>query len=318
MELRHLRYFVAVAEGENVSRAALRLHVSQPALSQQIRDLENELGFLLLERTAKSVRLTEAGRTFHSEARALLLRAENAVKSARAVAVGERGNLHIGYSATPTVRFLSTALRAFHAITPAVRVKLHDLSTEEMIAGVRNGALQIAFQFRPQRDLLRGLRFEEVMKEPLCFAVPRRHAFARLRSVRLEEVAREPLVAFSKREYPEYHDMLVDVFATIKSRPHIVEEHEDAANLVTAIDSGFGFAVIAQSIEMASERSLKLIPLRPALSLRLGAICPASEMTAAAERFLQCARAESKRSSRHLDDTTLSWPWHPRSRAHRR
>jgi len=96
MELRHLRYFVAVAEAENVSRAALKLHVSQPALSRQIRDLEEELGFALLERSAKSVRLTEAGTTFQGEACAVLQRVEEALKSARAVATGGRGELHIG------------------------------------------------------------------------------------------------------------------------------------------------------------------------------------------------------------------------------
>src|SRR6267142_362762 len=93
MELRHLRYFVAVAETENVSRAALKLHVSQPALSRQIRDLEDELGFLLLGRTGRSVRLTESGRTFLIEARAVLQRAEDAVKAARAVALGGRAEL---------------------------------------------------------------------------------------------------------------------------------------------------------------------------------------------------------------------------------
>src|SRR6266513_4917023 len=95
MELRHLRYFIGVAEEENVSRAALKLHVSQPALSRQIRDLEEELGFLLLERSAKAVRLTEAGRAFLTEARAVLQRAEDAVKAARAIATGGRGELHV-------------------------------------------------------------------------------------------------------------------------------------------------------------------------------------------------------------------------------
>jgi DNA-binding transcriptional LysR family regulator len=308
MELRHLRYFTAVAEGENVSRAALKLHVSQPALSQQIRNLEDELGFPLLARTGKSVRLTAAGQAFLAEARAILIRAENAVKSARAVAKGERGELHIGYSATPTVRFLSEALRAFHDELPAVRVKLHDFSTEEMLAGVRGGTLQIAFQFRPSPALLRGLRFEDVMLEPLCLAVPRRHAFARRQSIRLEKAAREPLVAFSKKDYPEYHAMLADVFATIDSRPNIVEEHEDAANLVTAIDSGFGFAVIAQSVGIASGGQLKVIPLQPAISLRLGAICPADELVPAAARFLRSAQLAAKRLSRR-DGPSLSWPW---------
>src|SRR2546425_8481628 len=101
MELRHLRYFIGVAEEENVSRAALKLHVSQPALSRQVRDLEEELGFLLLERGAKSVRLTEAGRTFLVEARAVLQRADEAVKAAQAIADGG-GELHVGYAPSIT------------------------------------------------------------------------------------------------------------------------------------------------------------------------------------------------------------------------
>ena len=104
MELRHLRYFVAVAEEENVSRAALKLHVSQPGLSRQIRDLEEELGFLLLKRSAKSVRLTEAGQTFLTEARAVLQRADEAVKAARAVATGGSRELHVGYAPSLTAR----------------------------------------------------------------------------------------------------------------------------------------------------------------------------------------------------------------------
>src|SRR5262252_6816760 len=134
MELRHLRYFVAVAELENVTRAAQKLHISQPALSQQIRDLEAELGFALLERSAKSVRLTEAGRTFVSEAKAVLERAEQAVKAAREVATSG-GELHVGYAPTLTARILPQTLRAFQTQFPKIRVRLHDSSTEEMLAG---------------------------------------------------------------------------------------------------------------------------------------------------------------------------------------
>src|SRR3989442_5915684 len=171
MELRHLRYFIAVAEEENVSRAALKLHVSQPALSRQIRDLENELGFLLLERSAKSVRLTEAGRAFLIEARAVLQRAEDAVKAARTIARGGAGELHVGYAPSLTARILPQTLRAFQAESATVRVKLHDLSTEEMLAGLREGKLQMAFVLRLTPAMLRGLRFEELFRDSICLAV---------------------------------------------------------------------------------------------------------------------------------------------------
>ena len=149
MELRHLRYFIGVAEEENVSRAALKMHVSQPALSRQIRDLEEELGFALLTRGAKSVRLTEAGRVFLAEARAVVQRAEEAVKTAKAAASPGKGELQIGYAPSLTARILPGALRAFHAEEPGVRVRLHDLSTEEMIAGLNQGFLQVAIVARP-------------------------------------------------------------------------------------------------------------------------------------------------------------------------
>src|SRR5882757_9578022 len=147
MELRHLRYFIAAAEEENVTRAALKLHVSQPALSRQIRDLEAELGFLLLERSAKSIRLTEAGRVFLIEARAVLQRLADGVRAAREVADGS-GELHVGYAPSLSARILPRTLRAFQAELPKVRVKLHDLSTEEMITGLREAGLQIAFVVR--------------------------------------------------------------------------------------------------------------------------------------------------------------------------
>lgn len=291
MELRHLRYFVAVAEAENVSRAALRLHVSQPALSRQVRDLEDELGFPLLERTAKSVHLTAAGRTFLAEARAVLLRAEEAVKAARAVATGRRGELHVGYAPSPTVRILSPALRTFQAEMSEVRVKLHDLSTEEMLTGLRDGALQIAFLVRPPRSMLRGLHFEEVTREELRLAVPPKHAFARLRSVPIARVAQEPLVAYSRKEFPEYHETLATVFGAARCRPRVVEEHESGASMVAAVEAGSGLALVPHSLACSTGGRLKFLPLSPVPPpLLIGAAWPKEGLTAEAERFLCCAR----------------------------
>ncbi|MGA2280033.1 MAG: LysR substrate-binding domain-containing protein [Verrucomicrobiota bacterium] len=291
MELRHLRYFIAVAEEENVSRAALKLHVSQPALSRQIRDLEEELGFALLERSAKSVRLTDAGKTFQSEARAVLQRVEDAVKSARAVATGGRGELHVGYAPSLTARILPPTLRAFQAGSPNVRVLLHDLSTEEMLARLRDGALQIAFLVRPTRAMLRGLRFEELRCEALCLAVAPKHPFARRRTVKLAELVREPLIAYSRKEYPEYHELLVEYFATIKSKPPVVEEHDGITSLIAAVEAGGGVALVSESVACLAGPRLKLIPLSPAPEpLVIGTAWSERGLAPAAERFLKCAQ----------------------------
>jgi DNA-binding transcriptional LysR family regulator len=291
MELRHLRYFIGVAEEENVSRAALKLHLSQPALSRQIRDLEDELGFPLLERRAKSVRLTEAGRVFLTEARAVMDRADAAVKTARAAATGVSGELHVGYAPSLSARLLPQALRAFQAELPGVRVKLHDWSTEEMLAGLREGKLHIAIVARPMPAMLRGLQFEELARDSMCLAVAPGHPLAGRRTVNLEEIAREPLIAYSRKEYPEAHANLLALFATVKVKPRIAEEHDSVSSLIAAVESGAGIAVAPQSLTCTAGPRLKLIPFSPAPApLITGAAWSKTGLAPAAQRFLKCAR----------------------------
>ncbi|HZF01253.1 MAG TPA: LysR family transcriptional regulator, partial [Methylomirabilota bacterium] len=168
MELRHLRYFIAAAEEENVSRAALKLRVSQPGISRQIKDLEDEIGFQLFERSAKSLKLTEAGKFFLTEAKSILQRADDAVKNARAVAGGTNGEINVGYAPSLTVQILPQALRAFQEKFPGVRVALHDLSTEEMLSQIGEKKLQVALTVRPPAKLLRGLNIEELAHYTIC------------------------------------------------------------------------------------------------------------------------------------------------------
>jgi LysR family transcriptional regulator, benzoate and cis,cis-muconate-responsive activator of ben and cat genes len=291
MELRHLRYFVAAAEAENVSRAAVKLHVSQPALSRQIRDLEEELGFSLFERSAKSVRLTRAGKTFLGEAQAVLQRAEEAVNTARAMARERRTELHVGYAPSPMVRIMPATLRAFQGQFPEVRVRLHDLSTEEMLAGVREGKLHVAFLVRPNRARLRGLHFHELARDTMCLAVPPGHDLARLRCVTLAQIAREPLVAFNRTDYPEYHEYLGALFVPTGMKPKIAEEHDSAASLIAAIESGTGVAFAPTSFSCSAGPRLRLIPLSPTpppiviggVWSKAGLVSPADQFWAAAK-----------------------------------
>jgi LysR family transcriptional regulator, benzoate and cis,cis-muconate-responsive activator of ben and cat genes len=222
VELRHLRYFVAVAETENVSRAALKLHVSQPALSRQIRDLEDEIGFGLLERTAKSVRLTEAGRSFLNDARALLQHADEAVKKARAVASAEPSELHIGYSPTPFAEILPKTLRAFQRAMPNVHVRLHDWSNNAIHDGLREGRLQLGLIVPPAKaSSMRDLRYEELFHQRVCVAVAPQHPFARRRAIPLTEVAAEPFIGLTREDYPNYYDYLSIIFSKVKQKPRV-------------------------------------------------------------------------------------------------
>ncbi len=291
MELRHLRYFVAVAQEENVSRAAVKLHVSQPALSRQIRDLEDEIGFLLLERSAKSVRLTEAGRVFLVEATAVLQRADDAVKAARAAAAGGHRELHVGYAPSLTAQILPPALRAFQAEMPHVRVALHDLSTEEMLNGLRDEKLQIAFLVKPMPAMRRWLNFEEFGRIKLRLAVAPNHPLARKRVVKLEEAVRQPLIGYSRDGYPEYHKFLESIFSQTKGKPHIAEEHDGVTSLIAAVEAGYGVALAPESLACFAGPRIKLTALSPEPPpIIIGAAWPKGSHHTTAERFLRLAR----------------------------
>ncbi|HUZ07372.1 MAG TPA: LysR family transcriptional regulator, partial [Candidatus Paceibacterota bacterium] len=265
MELRHLRYFVAVAEEENVSRAALKLHVSQPRISRQIQDLEDEIGFQLFERSAKSLKLTDAGKTFLAEAKSVLQHAEDAVKKARAISGGTNGEINVGYAPSLTVQILPQALRTFQEKFPGVRVALHDLSTEEMLAQLGEKKLQVALTVRPSAKLLRGLNFEELARYKMCVAVAPKNPLAKLKFVSLEQISREPLIAYSRKDYPEYHAMLEKLFAAVGRKPKIAGEHDGVTSIVAAVESGRGFALVPSCVACMAGPRLKLLPLKPAL-----------------------------------------------------
>jgi DNA-binding transcriptional LysR family regulator len=293
MELRHLRYFVAVAEAENVTKAAAKLRVAQPAVSRQIRDLEEELGLALLERSAKSVRLTDAGRVFLDEARAVLARAEDAVKAVRAIDGGTRGELHVGYAPSLTVQILPRALRNFQTSVPGVRVSLHDLSSEEMLAGLRENRLHVALMVEPEGKELRGFRSHELARYPLCAAVAPQHRLARSRTVSLAKVAAEPLIAYSRADYPEYHTGLATIFAPVGSLPRIAEEHDSVTSLIAAVEAGRGIALVPSALACMVGQRLKLLPLTPAPApIIVAAVCRKARDSNIAQKFIAAAESE--------------------------
>src|SRR5580704_18271238 len=144
MELRHLRYFVAVAEALSFTKAAAQLRIAQPALSRRVRDLEDDIGVDLLKRSPRGVVLTAEGKLFLEKTRQLLKLADESVEQVRALARGEEGELHMGYAPAPTVEILPPALAAFQKAFPRVRVLLHDLSEQELIDGLQDGTLELA------------------------------------------------------------------------------------------------------------------------------------------------------------------------------
>jgi LysR family transcriptional regulator, benzoate and cis,cis-muconate-responsive activator of ben and cat genes len=300
VELRHLRYFVAVAEMENVSRAATeKLHVAQPSLSRQIRDLEEEVGVPLLERTARAVRLTDAGRAFLEEARAILQHTNEAVLKARTIGGKRETELHVGDFPIATARIMPRLLREYQKALPKVHVKLHDWPVEKELAGVRDGQLQLAIIVPPLTgNWLREFRFEELLTARICLAASCDHPFAKRQSVSLTEAAREPFVGLMHEEFPQHRAYLAAVFARVKDKPRIVEEHDGWAGVFSAVDAGTGVAIASDAFTYAFGDRIKLLPLKPEPKrVALGIVSRKGTLSAAAEKFCQCAK-EAFRANR--------------------
>lgn len=204
MELRHLRYFIAVAEELNFSRAAERLHVSQPPLSRQIRGLEAELNVKLLARTTQRVRLTRAGHAVLARARKLVRDAEALSVEAQLIDQESQEELRIGYAPSPTAAIISRVLYRYNELSPGARVSLHDLTQTEMLLRLRAGKLHAALTIRPAGEM-RGLKFETIRRHPVGIICSNSSPLSRESAVRPSVVARSPLVVYRAREFPEYH-----------------------------------------------------------------------------------------------------------------
>jgi DNA-binding transcriptional LysR family regulator len=296
VELRHLRYFLAVGEALNFTKAAARLRVAQPALSRQIQDLEDEIGVDLLHRSARGVTLTAEGKLFLEEVRELLKRVDESVEKTRALARGEYGELHIGYSSVPTAEILPPALEAFRKAVPRVKLVLHDLTSDELIAGLRNAALELAIMVQPTGEQTVGIEFETARSYTWCVALTAAHPFARLKSISLEKVAAEPLVALRRKDYSEYHRILERIFAPISAKPRIAVECDSASSLIMEVEAGHGIAVVIANLKLMGGERLLYRPLTGTTETQFVGIARATkgDVTPAGEKFCEILRKLSR------------------------
>jgi LysR family transcriptional regulator, benzoate and cis,cis-muconate-responsive activator of ben and cat genes len=263
MELRHLRYFVAVAEEENISRAALKLHVSQPGISRQIHDLEGEIGFSLFERRGKTVRLTVAGKIFFSEARDILQRTADAVEKARA-GLASRVEINVGFIPALTTEILPRTVRAFRGYFPGVRVTLRDLFPEEALPLLHQRKLDIALTLLRQK-LPRELEMKELARYEPCVFVGKTHPLAKSKFVSLNQVASEPVATYSRKDHPGFHKHFKKLFASVGRTPRIGSEHNSVSSLLATVAAGNEVALLASCVSRMAGPRLKLLNLRPAL-----------------------------------------------------
>src|SRR5271157_1450984 len=296
MELRHLRYFLAVSEALSFTKAAAQLRVAQPALSRQVQALEDEIGVDLLRRSPRGVTLTAEGKLFLQEVCQLLKRADEAVEKVRALARGEYGELHVGYAAVPTAEILPPALAAFRKAIPHVRVLLHDLPSDELMAGLHNATLELAIVVQPTGEQAAGIEFKSLRVYPPCVALSAAHPFARLKTIPLEKVAGEPLVGLRRKDYSDYHRVLDRIFAPLSAKPRIAVECDSVSSLILEVEAGRGIAVVTEVLKRVAGKRLLYRPLTGTTEAPAVGIARATngDVTPAGERLCKILRQISR------------------------
>ena len=287
MELRQIRFFVAVAEDRHFGRAAERMYIAQPALSQHIRRLERELGVQLFDRSARHVRLTPAGEAFLGVARRMLRQVDEGTDAARRAEAGETGSLAVGVNMAVAAPVLSVLLRHWNRVRPAVRPRLTSGSARELVDLVRRRELDLALVDGPVAD--GGLDCAVVVDDRLVVVLPVDHPLAREETLSLRSLRSERFVAVARRSSVSLHDRLIELCAAAGFSPDIALEVDDPDLLPVAVTGGLGVG-LATSISVAGRLMPGLVwrPLADAgAAIPLVAVSARDGATAQTREFLQ-------------------------------
>ncbi|GLR60772.1 LysR family transcriptional regulator [Rhizobium indigoferae] len=260
MELRHLRYFLAVAEEGNFTRAAGKLGIGQPPLSQQIRDLEREVGAALFHRVPHGAELTAAGAAFLGEAKASLVAAEKAKLAAQSANRGETGRLSLGFTASSAFNpVVSTTIRLFRARWPEVRLSLTEMNTLALMQKLERGELDATFM-RPSLDDPADIRLRRLPDEPMVIALPASHPLARHRSLPLAMLADEPFILFPRLVGLSLYDDVVLACRKAGFELTVAQEAPQISSVVNLVAADLGVSIVPASI---SEIKLEGVAYRP-------------------------------------------------------
>ncbi len=262
MELRHLRYFVAVAETLSFTKAAERMHIGQPPLSMQIRDLENEIGAKLFERTRRRVALTEAGVRFLAHSQAILLRAEQAALDARRAAAGDIGVISIGFtSSLPYSEMLPELLSTFRRDNPGVVLKLREMFTADQFRVLADGGLDIGLVRVEASAAPDGLIVKEIGRDRLVVVLPAVHPLASRASMHLSELANEVFIGFPPGAGTGLPDLFRRLALDAGFEPRIVQTAGEATTQIGLVAAGLGLALLPEPLSCVRIPKVRYVPI---------------------------------------------------------
>lgn len=261
IETRLLYQFIAVAEELHFNRAAIRLHMAQPPLSQAIRRLEEQIGAPLFERTNRKVTLTPAGKVFLKSAKRVLDLLDHGVEHTRRVAQGVEGHLILTFINIEPYAKLLTAIRHFHFNYPAVSFTMQEATTQEQIENLERGHAAIGFMRRPGRTAL-GLKFEPILKESVIVALPCAHRLAKYQKIPLVQLQQDAFVSSPRYLGQGFHDQLMQLCEIAGFVPRVVQQARQLQTLVALVAAGFGVALLPASLAQHEREDVVFRPIQ--------------------------------------------------------
>ncbi|PWF48498.1 LysR family transcriptional regulator [Massilia glaciei] len=265
MELRHLRYFIAVAEELHFTRAAARLHIGQPPLSHAIQMLEADVGALLFERTKRSVRLTGAGKLFLADARRILALSKQAAETARRAQRGEAGELRIGFTfSTPLTPLFAGVINRYRERHPAVALTLHEMATVPQLARLERRELDLGFIRPPEVTLPASLGTTPLREDPLLLVLPSAHPLASRAGVAIGELAGAPFVMYPQSAGTGVNPLILRLCRAAGFAPHVAQEAGEASTIIGLVAAGCGVSILPASFERIQMEGVCYRPLTDA------------------------------------------------------
>jgi DNA-binding transcriptional LysR family regulator len=288
MELRQLRYFVAVAEELHFRRAAERLHMSQPPLSHQIRLLEDELGCVLLERTRRRVELTPAGNALLRDARAALGDLDRAARNARRIHEGQTGLLRVSFAGSALLSLVPRVVHGLREQHPEIDIELRERSTSDQVRALAAGATDLGLAPLPVGDA--DVDVEVLVRERTVAAVPAAHPLARARRLTLRLLAESPFVLFPREQAPGYHDLLMTAVTSAGTPPRVIQQAAETQTIIGLVAAGVGVSLVPASVQQLALDGVAYRPVSDAPDTELAALARRGERTGLIAAFLDAAR----------------------------
>ncbi|RTL49435.1 MAG: LysR family transcriptional regulator [Rhodocyclaceae bacterium] len=291
MEFRQLKYFTVLAEELNYGRAAAKLHISQPPLTRQIQQMEEELGVQLFLRTPKGVELTAAGQLFLEDAVNVMALMQRATERTQLAGSGHLGRIDVGIFGSAMLNVIPRLLLTFRNLYPNVDMALHNMNKTQQIEALREKRLTIGFnRIIPESD---DMVIERVLTERILVAVNRSHKFAYLREIPLPDIANQPLIVFPKIARPSFADDVIALCRAEGFHPNIVQEVEDVVTGVALVSSGFGISMVPESGANLKLPGVVYRPLKktPSPSIDLSCVYRKNDQSPILQAFLDIIRA---------------------------